>query len=281
MMRAFALLWVLTALAGCAADAPAQEPEGPPVATIAGYVMDAALRPVEGAVVVLGGAGLSDRTDSDGFFEIVTEGAQEVYGLRVTAPGFIARSVALQSAEASPVFDERIVLERIPEQTPYHDTLPFRGNIACSFFAQAQHSHGGPGDPGAHNSNDCSQGTNDEVWTFPVGPGVRNVVIEVFWEPNSVLSERMALFVEGPNVGPEGDVLFYFNEGPSGVRATISKLQASTYYQGEGGEVRVTVKIGAPEEDVAAGAAVNQPFEVFATAFYVLPGPSDFSVVAS
>lgn len=273
-----ALLVLLVALAGCSdAPAPAPAPQDP-TAIIQGFVFDAALRPVDGAVVLLGGTGITDTTDAQGAYRIEAPGAQPVYALRVTAPGFHDATATLQSPAPSPRFTHNVTLARLPVQEPFHETQPWTGNLACAWFAQAQHSHGGPGDPGSHNSNDCSQGTNDDVRLFDLKPGVRNAVVELRWEPNAIISDRLAVFVEGPGVDGGDDALFYFNEGTSPLRATISQLQANTFYRDDGGPVRVTVKIGAPEDDVAAGVAINQEFDLFLTAFYVLPGSAEFSI---
>lgn len=276
-MKAAPLLLAVL-LAGCT-DAPAPVVEEVPVARIAGTVFDVTFRPIEGALVSLGGTELFSITDSDGAFFIEAPAGAPVYALRIEAFGFHDATLVLEPNSTTPRFDEDITLVRLPVAQPFQETQPWTGNLACSWFAQAQHSHGGPGDPGAHNANDCSSGTNDEVWTFDLKPGVRNVVIEAHWEPNSIASDRLAIFVEGPGLDNGGDALFYFNEGPTNLRAGISQLQANTYYREEGGEVRVTVKIGAPEDDIAAGVAINQEFTVYATAFYVLPGPSDYSIL--
>lgn len=276
MRLIFALVCAL-ALAGCVDSVPtAVTPE---TTVIQGHVFDGSLNPVAGALVALGGSNATTTTDGVGGFQLEFEDRPEVAVLEVAAPGFFERKHIVAIENGVFRFNATITLDRVPVVVPFHETQHWEGNLACTWFAQAEHSHGGPGDPGSHNANDCSQETNDEVWVTQLKPGVRNAVIELQWTGNTLLSERLAIFVEGPGMDNGADALFFFNEGTSTLRANIGQLQASTHYD-EGGPVRITVKIGAPEDDVAAGIAINQSFDVFLSAFYVLPGDSDFTVGA-
>ena len=84
--------------------------------------------------------------------------------------------------------------------------------------------------------------------------------------------------IVGVGVDDGEDNQFFFTEGTSPLRGVVSRLQSDVFYCDTGGVVRVSVQVAGPESDVVVSAAVNQQFRAVVSMFYVLPGPSDYSV---
>lgn len=271
-----ALMVSALVLAGCVEETPVPTPE---VTVLEGVVVDPALAPVPGAMVLLVGSSRSNVTDDQGRFRFqISDAHLEHPVLRVTMDGFQDFShVVPEALSPGSSTHVRLGLSYASPDEPYRHDLPFNGIIACSALAVVGHNHGG----NAHEDDDikcAAEGTSDDVWEFDVAPGIKNVVIEVAWEPDTMAAEYLSMTIEGVGVDDDEDVQFYFVEGTSPLRGSVSRLQSAVYFEEEGGTVRLSVQVAGPESDVVASAAINQEFRAIASMFYVKPGPSDFSL---
>lgn len=271
-----AVMVAVVSLAGCVEDEPAPTPM---VTVLEGVVVDPAIAPVEGASVQLLGTGQNDTTDAQGRFRIeVPDALREHPVLRVSMVGFQDVShVHPTTLVPGSVTEVRIDLHYASPDTPYRHDLPFNGIIACSALVVVGHNHGG----NSHEDDDircADETTSDDVWEFDVAPGIKNVVVEVAWDADSIASEYLSMTIEGVGVADGEDEQFFFVEGTSPLRGTVSRLQSQVYFEEDGGTVRVTVQVAGPESDAVVSAALNQEFRAVASLFYVEPGPSDFSL---
>jgi hypothetical protein len=253
--------------AGCVDDAADAEPE---VArsSLHGWVLDPIFVPVRDARVQLAGTGLVAPTDVDGHYEFATLPDDELLTLVVDADGFERRSVTLHQPVTGVSFVRNFSLERTPPAEPLREVIEFAGFISCGIIAIVGHQHGQ--NPHNHTWVDCGGGntTQDNVWLLPVKASLTAAVFEVFWDAGTPFAEQLVIFVEGAGVDDGEDVFFSFYEGQSGMKGTVSRLQAAQYYGAADGLVRFTILPGAPEQDVAVAAHINQRYEVFATLFY-------------
>lgn len=266
---------VLTALmaacAGCAEAPPAPQPTH---SVVTGWVFDDALRPIAGATVRIDDNATT--TAPDGSYRIggILPGQILVIA---EAPGHEPDS-RIASIEVAGV--ERMVnltLDRIPAIVPTVETSRYAGVIACNILVEVGHDHGS--DPHNHNDRDCTVEDigQDNVWRIPVRQGVAGVVVEVFWEPGTMLAENLVGFFEA--IVPDGDdALVDFREGTSGFQLRLVPSQAQAYFP-DGGDLRLTLAAGAAEGDASTSVHINQEFEAIASIFYHKPPPIDFTVM--
>lgn len=242
---------------------------------IQGWVSDDAQVPVAGAAIRLVGHPHNATTGADGGYQIRGLPDAELLTFVVETDAHEPASATVQQRFAGERFTVNFTLARAPDQAPFVEVLEFTGFLSCGFIAQVGHDHGQ--NPHNHTSYDCGGGnlTQDNVWLLPLKAGVTAGVFEVFWEPGTPLAENLVIFVEGAGVDDGADVFFSFYEGRSGMKGTISRLQAAQYYGESDGLVRFTILPGAPEQEVAVGAHINQQYEVIASLFYgEVPSPT-------
>lgn len=140
-------------LAGCGDDAPRTDDvvviesgttatvgpdtrvEKGPAGDLKGHVLDEALRPVQGAKVVLPGLGLERRTDENGAFAFV-DLLPGPYFLQADATGFLPLNATVDVAEAT-ISQVRILLVRAPVEDPFHETQKFTAyaDVALPFVS--------------------------------------------------------------------------------------------------------------------------------------------------
>ncbi len=272
------LLVAVMLLAGCTAPDDDVAPDETDGASIRGLVVNPALLPMEGARVQILGTSLENTTNADGTFHFDDVPLRsEPPILLVRLDGYRDLTHALpEPLQPGDDHEIRVELQYAAIDEPYREHMPFNGFIACSALVAAGHSHGGADHE--DDQTDCSANApSDDVWEFQVDAGVENVVIEVAWDADTQAAEYLSMTIHGVGVDDGNDIKFYFTEGTSPLRGVVSQLQADTYYR-EGGAVRVSIAVAGPDSDYVVSAAVNQQFQVIASAFYVEPGPSDYSI---
>jgi hypothetical protein len=131
-----AALLAVALLGGCAGKAGPQEPPaaavlddgmgaGTLVAGLLGVVVDAAIRPVPNATVVLDGKDVSRTTSSDGSFSFL-DLAPGAYLVKVDVEPFQPQQVAVELASGA-ISQVRIVLELDASRLPYNTTFKMDG----------------------------------------------------------------------------------------------------------------------------------------------------------
>lgn len=294
-------------LAGCSSSpsgdvGPGQSPAagGDACQTdVRGVIVDEAIRPLADVAIRITGAGVDINltTDAQGSFELPCL-APGMYFITASHPLFATAQGSFEVDGRGHAQAIRLQLQRVVFATPYNTTQSFDGFLVCSvgFSLYASEECGeGVGVPCEVPIVGCQrvggQGNNRAQWDFWLdGPFVRELVVELTWEPTSP-TFRDFYFVVATDwtcdpfcVGNELNV----TTGGAPLRLTASFVDGIG--QANTGEVAVTADTRFstfvwPDwghgDPTRADVAVNQPFEAFATAFYYLPAPPGYSFVAA
>lgn len=268
------LLSLAVALAGCGdKQGGSDEPLGNDDHIVEGWVLDPALRPIEGALVAALGIGMTALTNEDGEFVLHLPAGQAGYTLRAAATGFQDQSRTLVFEAAGQGATINFTMQAATSATPRVQVDQFDGFIECSAFAAVGHSHGGSGRPEGENPTDCgTYTTTQNVWDVDVPSGVDAIVVEIAWDPDTELARYLLAIVD--QVHDDGSIEYMaFGEGESMLKIPIGSLLVEDRMP-DGGTLRITVEIGGSGDDVAVGAAVDQRFQGFTSLFYnMLPDP--------
>ena len=296
-------------LAGCAGGSGTDSADGldqvvAQPGTIAGVVVDQAIRPLAGVLVEVAGTEIRAQSGDDGGF--VLEGvAAGVHLVKASHGLYDTQQQTVEVLEGQAGASVRFQLTRVILATPYMQVLKFDGFLVCSvgFWLYASEECGeGVGVPCEVPSVGCQrvggQGNNFAQWDFYLDGGfARTLVVEMTWEPTSDTLREFQL-----NLGNDwtcdptcnGNAL-NVTGGPSPLYATVDFPQNLTLKDGTpitmDSETRFSTFVwpnwgcsnfGAPSPDCAQqlNFAFNQPYQVFATAFYYLPAPPGWSFLA-
>lgn len=132
-MRGWALLAVAAVLgAGCGSPSaePGPEPAPTTLGSIAGTVVDEAIRPLAGVVLRLDDA-VNAATDANGSFQFLAV-APGQHELVAQLEGFVPGKAAA-IVETGETVDVRVILAAVPLPEPFQDVYQFRGLIGCGF----------------------------------------------------------------------------------------------------------------------------------------------------
>lgn len=268
------LLLALTALSGCAEEAPEGQEfkladgttvelgEGTSDSTgaIAGYVVDEAIRPIEG--VELAADGRSAVTDANGFF-LLGNLAPGSYILTFAREGFVATQ-ASADVVAGETATVKVLMPIDPVPQAYHTTYPFAGHMqawgtigqwAVELFAPTPLC-------------DCTYEVQPD-------PDVAGIVLEAFWDPTVPDPAAMSEFYWEVYV-PDGDwIQSGYCTDPCRADIPLDSTDAldgtvTPFPQGSAFEVRIS----GPD----AWVAYQQRVEVYTTVFYTVPPPEGWSI---
>lgn len=247
-------------------DGPAED-----VPQLQGWVFDPALRPLADASVTVLETGDVANTNRDGHYGFDDLPTDEPIVVVTQMDGFISQSKRI-TLGATQNLRINFTLEPEPVLQAYSEVLDHTGFINCQIVVETEDSA---------DTHDCSGGAaDDDVWEFPVQKDLAGLVLEMFWEEGQKGAEFMRARLETVGFG-DSDTVLGEAEGLSPVKIRVGSGLAGQYYQ-EGGMMRVVVEPSAnlEEQEMGAGTAiaVQQDFEVFASAFYVDPAPTDYSV---
>lgn len=296
---AVAALALAALLAGCS---KAPEPAAPELqaepGSVAGVVVDEALRPIDRATVELVDANRTTETDAQGVFRF-PDVAPGTHFLKASHPLYDTAQQAVEVPESGTAPTARILLNRVIFAQPYAQLQKFDGFLVCSvgFSLYASEECGeGVGVPcqvpqpvGCHRVG--GQGNNHAQWDFFLdGPHVRTLVVEMAWEPSSPTLKEFQLNVGNDWTCDPTCIANFLNVtgGPSPLRATVD-FDGLQLKDRDGNPVDLTAETrfstfvwpnwgsGDPQE---LNVAYNQPFTVLATAFYYLPPPPGWAYLA-
>jgi hypothetical protein len=273
-----AVLLLALALSGCASTSRplgSLAHRGP---VVEGWVLDEGLRPVVNATASVAGSTLAARTDGGGHYRLdVPSGIQVT--LTVQAAGFAPKSAYVGSG-----FGERALLNfslaRLPAEKPYLEVADHKGQLTCAVTAVAGQED--PNKPHEHKGVKCADvipSTVDDsnLWHYTIPAGASGEMLELFWNSTSDLSTSLILKMQ---VEDTGDIIG-FAEGPSPLHVQLSQFRVlQMQEQGHPG-LLVTINPGAgtgSHDHGAVGAFVEQPFRVFATAFFNQAVDPNYSV---
>lgn len=260
---AISLLVVAVLVAGCSGNKPDETPSEAPeqgVGSIAGVVVDEAIRPVVGANVTVLVAGIAPvvASENGGFaFEGLAPGT---YILSASAPGFLTvQSTATVVAGATA--DVRLQMPADASPVPYHTTLSYHGFMAA-YAGQAQ-SEGqaalGQFWPGC----DCG-------FSFILDRHPTNAVFEATWElttPDPAGQANFGYqFLYGDDHRP-----IDFGGCFSPCYSFVEEKLLAPLQPGVEAHVLMTGPDAYP--------VVNQAFDMYLTLFYNGPAPEGWSLV--
>jgi hypothetical protein len=288
---------VLVLLAGCAGSGAGDGgavPSGlaPPAAgrgSIAGVVVDQAIRPVAAAAVRLEGAGepVAASTAGDGTFQF----ADLVPGTYVLAAEHPIHSSAQATVLVEPgqVAMAKLLIERLFTQEPFHETLKFDGFLQCAYDLTVMSSvcvndythFVGLG----YTCDDCEHLVDSRSHDFALGPGWQSAVFEMRWEASAQgTSPEMRLVVSH---FPRPATHWYCSgSGPSPVYVRMDlgvecedRQDDPSLVPPEGlPNMHLFTATNAPDGQPAA-VALSQPFSVFMNLFYYGNAPEGWSFV--
>lgn len=272
---AFAAVLALT-LAGCSDgqgdDHPGETPgESRTLPALHGYVFDPALRPLEGATVKVLDADVAATTDREGFFGFDGLPVDRFLVIVASLEGFTPTSKQITLAVDTQV-RLNFTLEPVPVETPYSQVVKQEMLVECQLGIVA-----------AEDGNQMKCGTGlQEIDQFDIAVDVNlaGAVVEIFWEPGTVLSESMGAKLETLDLGQLNLVLGQV-VGTSPLRITVPESTAARYYP-QGGLMRLTVyaEPNADENEAGVGVSVliEQAVTAYASLFYVAPPSPTYTI---
>ncbi|MHB1260550.1 MAG: carboxypeptidase regulatory-like domain-containing protein [Thermoplasmatota archaeon] len=278
-MKAGLVLAIL--LSGCAATplTPAGIPvddAGRALPTLHGIVVDAAIRPLAGAVVRLLGTDVNATTDAEGRYEIhrPTGKAEDVL-VAAFMDGFIPLTHQVQvSGHRSASLD--FVLDADPFVVPHVEILQFRGSLGCRLAAtgggQFQSLTCDPPDLNAPRD-----APKPWIWYVNPTPGFAGAVIELDWEAESPSTQVLRARLDGPVLGGLESPVVAQAIGESPLRLEVPEGAARAFPRWSA--VRLVVELEPVEAgDPAAAFTQGQRFDAYATVFYVDPAPPGYTL---
>lgn len=267
------------AVAGCASLADADEPVDatPTMRRIEGWVLDEAIRPVVNATATAVGANVTARTDDEGHYMLSLPLGQQVF-ITVEADGFIPKSAYLGGGGTRGVLNFSLV--HLPTMEPFTLLTEHEGQLTCAVSAVVGQDD--PSKPHEHVALRCYDVIPQEfdeghLWSYVIPAQAQAVVVEMFWDKGTELAAALVLKIQ---VASTGDVVG-FVEGTSPIRIQLAQLVVEQLHGLNNTELLLTVLPGAGtgnHEHGAVGVFFEQPFHIYATAFFHQPAPPTYSV---
>jgi hypothetical protein len=244
---------------------------------VEGWVVDDRIMPVTNATVSLAGSPVQVATDQAGHYRLETPTGTSVT-LVVAAQGYQSKAGALGA-----FFGMHQVLNfslvRLPADAPYVLADSRQGQLTCAITAVAGQDD--PNKPHEHKGVRCTQVIPEsvdasDVWNYTIPAGATGVILEAFWTPESDLSQALVMKIQD---AATGDIIG-FTEGVSPLHVQVSHFTTLQLLD-HTGVLRLSILPGAgtgSHEHGAVGVFIDQPFTLFATAFFNQPVDPAFSV---
>lgn len=273
--------------AGCAgsdSDGPALDPT---VGAVAGVVVDERIVPIDGARVVLRGAGgeRSAMSGTDGLFAFA-DVAPGTYFLAVThllyAPAQV--SVDVQAGREPPT--TKVLLTRLFTQQAYSEALKFDGYIQCGYSTppietQCVDDYTRFVVPGGMFP-ELKEALDHRFYISSVGPGWQALVMELVWEATAQ-GTSPEMFLATSYYNRTGTDWFGEAVGPS---PQLLRLEVGKDHPSNSGSPGRIPDEGQPDLYTFAGihgetgaVGLSQPFRIFQHNFYFGDPPEDWSFV--
>lgn len=271
-MRAFLLVMAL-AMAGCAGGDGRDSASGE-VGSVEGWVTDARLIGISGAVVSVAGSNATATTDEDGRFVLPLDPFGDAV-LTARAGGYKSASTAVAGSSGS-LRTARIVLERLPLAAPFTTVESYKGFLQCAVVTIAE-----GGEPHNWTGFRCSTILEDDRnrWLLPIPADVGGMIFELAWNATNSMSNTLVLRV---NVAATGE--------PLGVAESISIVKVQPALENlrraaaaGNTQLLVTVDAGAgdtEQEEGSVGVFFEQAFTIYATSFFNQPADPGYSIAA-
>ena len=249
--------------------------------SLKGLVVDEAIRPIAGASVRVVEADQKTTTSQGGLFTFL-ELASRSYTVEVTAPGY------LPTAVAASVFDDqvgqvvKVILQADAGAQPYFLVQRFEGFIVCSL-----NIHNTCTQVNEFTGSEVVAGDNSR-WLLRVDPGPTYLQSEMTWDSTQFMGTD--LYFEqtvtgegcGHDLGTLGSGDVGDTSGPSPLRLSYASNELATF-QLNRADCALAHKAFAGDSTDAPpfgfGAAVQQDFTWYATAFYSYAPPPEWIFV--
>ncbi|HJQ92659.1 MAG TPA: carboxypeptidase-like regulatory domain-containing protein [Candidatus Thermoplasmatota archaeon] len=301
-MRLPPALLVALVLAGCAASGPSDAnalADDPSLGTLAGVVVDEAIRPVEGALVKVIGGGIEANATADAEGRFAVPGLQPgSYVVRVSKEFYSPheQAVVVQAGLAEPdLVRFQLVFE--PRSIPYSNLYKFEGMFECGVWPTN----------GCANVNivtgimlcsldlPCFNATQDRsVELIPIDGVPTFLLSEMVWEPTTATGEAMTFglgsatrqelqdgFADGHN----------YTEGLSPLMLTLNGTVMAD--RSIGGDRMLLIQVSAGDsipvpascqpinDHCGVGVSVQQPYTTYTHAFFGYFPPPGWLFTAS
>ncbi|MEK6975976.1 MAG: carboxypeptidase-like regulatory domain-containing protein [Candidatus Thermoplasmatota archaeon] len=268
-MRVLAVATILAlVLAGCSdgkGDGGSKdEGSGPDggVPMLHGYVVDLAIRPLEGVTVKVLDNNVSVLSDAGGYYGLDDLPTEQFLVLVASKDGYIP-----QSKQVTLVPDVQVrlnfTLEIQPIRDPYWHPIQFEGMLGCQIAIVG---------PTGNSTTDCNMGLEQRNrWDFTVDGDLAGAVVEVYWDFRTEVGKSLGIRLETLELGQLNVVLGEV-VGESPLRITVPESAARKLFP-SGGYLRLTVQAASDatqnEAGVGESVVVQQAFQAFASLFYV------------
>lgn len=272
-MRILVLLTVLAmVLAGCSGGKGGDGgnggggPSPGDVPMLHGYIVDLAIRPLEGVTVKVLDSNVSVLSDVGGYYGFDDLPTEQFLVLVATKEGYIPQSKQVTLVPDVPV-RLNFSLEVEPITAPYWHTLPYEGMVGCQIATVG---------PTGHNNVDCNNGLEQRTrWDFAVEANLAGAVVEIYWDARTEVGKSLSMRLETLELGQLNVELGNIT-GESPLRITVPPSAAQKYYP-QGGLMRLTVQAASDAEQNEAGIGESivfqQGFQAFTSVFYVSAPP--------
>lgn len=277
-----ALLVVLTlAVAGCSSGKGGgkegtSDDDLSEMPMLHGYVVDPAIRPLEGVTVKVIDTNATSITNEGGYFGLDELPTEQFLVIVATKVGYMPQSKQVTLLPDTPV-RLNFTLEQEPIKAGSVQVLQFEGFIGCQAATIG---------PSGNNSVNCGDtlgnpGTADkDVYNFGVEQDLAGMVVELFWEPTTSAGTTLGLRLETLELG-QLNVILGEKMGPNPLQLTVPQSIAEKYYSG-GGQARLSVYAVSDAEQNEAGigydVVLQQGFNAYISLFYVDPAPSGYTL---
>lgn len=277
------IMVLVVLLAGCSGGTTSTpglpvDDKGAELPSVEGYVTDAAIRPLAGALVrLLMTPEINATTNDEGYFAIrrPTFAAVETF-VTATAPGFTPRTQQIQlSGYRSGRLDFRLEVDdyALPRLETLHQTDTLRCQVNHNATGSAQGTPCQPQPPPV--TSDPPPDPNQ--WLVEIEPNLAGFVAELYWDATSPATETLHFWLEGPVAGgfsgEPGDVLAS-TTGLSPLRLEITEAVARDIPHWTSVNLRVAVP--APSGSNPLAVTTDQVYEAYASVFYVDAAPPGY-----
>jgi hypothetical protein len=285
-----------TVLAGCSQkEAPATQTVAPTATTgsVRGVVVDAAIRPLAGALVTLrvGDQASTANTSADGLFRFdnVPPGSQV---LRAHRTGYLDVQLPVQVEAGVEPKEVKVTLDSDPVyRKPFLQPFKFNGIMECSAVVNAPAPAGRAAVaacalPGQTVGVSPTQDSFIAVHTLDAGRP-QFVQSELVWTPGGPLANTLLLYLDernhtagAPTVGANGAQTGYTElASASGASPLVVHVEGPAVNRlGRGYDLQLRV-FAWFEDPVPVGAVVEQDFTLYSTAFYGFKPPVGWTFV--
>lgn len=289
-----ALLAVALLLAGCSGNGPATTPAGLDVAdAIPGQlcvvIVDEAIRPIEGAQVLLSGAAVNRSTVTGGNGLACFEVPDGSYIIEVRHGMYqITQTTTQFGGDAQPQVI-KIQLTRLFLQDPYHETRQLEGFIQCGYAIRGVMSSLCLNDythfVGPYTCPQCEHLLDRRSADFEVGNGWQTMVMEMTWQPTQqATSDEMSLTISHfPRAASH-----WYCQG-AGVTPLLVRMEVGVVCENQQSEPELVPPEGLPNMHLFAATSpgadpasmvISQKFTVYLNVFYNGKPPEGWSFVA-